>query len=442
MRKLVFSKISNSSLFKISIPAGILALSFVTGLQGCTGNLVGSTPPPTTNPIKHIVIIYQENRSFDNFFYGFPGADSATTGMSGTTQVTLGPVDLDDPRSLDNSHGGWWKDWDGGKMDGFARSTSTPTTFPYSYIPSGQIQPYWTMAEQYTLADRMFQSSTGPSFPAHLYLVAGQSGLADEDPGGTQWGCDDQPGSLVKLVGPNGTDLPGGVPPCFDFQTISDLLDAAKISWIFYTPADTDRGAVGSSYEAIKHIFYSSDWTNFVISPQTNVLTDVPAGKLAAVTWVIPDITHSDHPGTNSKEGPEWVASVVNAVGNSKFWDSTAIFITWDDWGGWYDHVQPPPAIDSMGPGFRVPLIVVSPYAKRGYVSHVQYETASMITFIEKNFNLPNLGNRDATATNLTDCFDFTQKPTPFQTISTTVTPEELIREPNTGAPDTDDVVN
>jgi len=112
-----------------------------------------------------------------------------------------------------------------------------------------------------------------------------------------------------------------------------------------------------------------SEWASRDISPQTQVLTDIANGNLAQVTWIVPDWAHSDHPGNNSSEGPDWVASIVNAIGASPFWNSTAILINWDDWGGWYDHV-PPQTIDSMGPGFRVPLIVVSPYAKHGYVSH------------------------------------------------------------------------
>jgi len=174
-----------------------------------------------------------------------------------------------------------------------------------------------------------------------------------------------------------------------------------------------------------------------VISPQTRILTDVANGQLAQVTWVVPDSSHSDHPGNNSTEGPDWVASVVNAIGSSPFWNTTAIFINWDDWGGWYDHVAPI-NIDNMGPGFRVPLIVVSPYAKHGYVSHTVYETASLITFVEKDFALGNLGTRDALANNLLDCFDFAQTPAPYVRLKTRVSVDTLIHEAPTGAPDDD----
>jgi phospholipase C len=172
-----------------------------------------------------------------------------------------------------------------------------------------------------------------------------------------------------------------------------------------------------SPYEAIRHIFQGKDWQADVISPPTRVLADVAKGQLAQVTWICPEPSFSDHPGTGTATGPGWVASIVNAIGASPFWSSTAIFITWDDWGGWYDHVSPQ-SIDNMGPGFRVPLIVVSPYAKRGYVSHQVVETASLLTYIENNFGLGNLGQRDATAAGFSDFFDYNQKPLAFQPIA------------------------
>jgi phospholipase C len=401
-----------------------------------TPNALTATTPALTLTIfyiNHVVVIMQENRTFDNLFNGFPGADSAQSGMNKGTVVPLSPVPLAGTYGLNNGHLGWWKAWDNGQMDGFAQTATNPPLYAYSYVPSSQIQPYWTLATQYTLADRMFQSNTGPTFPAHQYMIAGQSGQADENPSGTLFGCDAPAGTTVALIGPNGTDLPG-VFPCFDYQTMADLLDAKGMTWRYYTAGTSSNF---SAYEAIRHIFYGNDFKNNVISPNTQVLTDIANGQLAQVTWVTPDFTHSDHPASNSNEGPDWVASIVNAIGASPFWDSTAIFITWDDWGGWYDHVVPP-VIDEMGPGFRVPLIVVSPYAKHGYVSHQVYETASLLTFMEKNFDLPNLGTRDATANDLSDCFDYSQTPTPYAAIKTKVTPDMLLHEKPSGPPDDD----
>ena len=391
---------------------------------------------PDASPIKHIVVIMQENRTFDNLFNGFPGADSAQSGMSKGTVVPLSPVPLAGTYILDNSHRSWWKAWDNGQMDGFTQNFAgigTPPLYPYSYVQSSDIQPYWALATQYTLGDRMFQSDAGPSFGAHQYLIAGQSGEADEDPTSKFYGCDAPAGTTVALIGPNGTDLPG-VYPCFDYQTMADTLDANGITWNYYSYGTSSNF---EPFEAIRHIFYGNDFKTNVIAPQTKVLTDIANGKLAEVTWVTPDLAHSDHPASNSSEGPDWVASVVNAIGASPFWNSTAIFITWDDWGGWYDHVVPP-VIDNMGPGFRVPLIVVSPYAKHGYVSHQVYETASFLTFIEKNFNLPNLGTRDATANDLSDCFDYSQAAAPYTPIKTNVSADVLLHEKPSGPPDDD----
>jgi phospholipase C len=292
------------------------------------------------------------------------------------------------------------------------------------------------MATRYTLGDRMFQSNTGPSFVAHQYMIAGQSGNAAENPDGPIWGCDAQSDTRVALIGPSGTDLPG-VYPCFEYPTIADILDAKQISWRYYAPASTDKAFVLSAFQAIHHIRFGDDWRRSVISPQTRILADIKHGQLAQVTWIVPDFAHSDHPGTGSNEGPDWVASIVNAIGESPFWRSTAIFITWDDWGGWYDHVSPP-TIDNMGLGFRVPLIVVSPYARHGYVSHQVHEATGFITFIEKNFGLQNLGTRDVTADAFSDCFDYRERPSPFTTIETRVGVERLLNEKPTGPPDDD----
>ncbi|MGA2537430.1 MAG: alkaline phosphatase family protein [Terracidiphilus sp.] len=415
------------------------AVAAVCFLTGCSSTTNSSHVVPGS-PIQHVVVIMQENRTFDNLFNGFPGADSAQSGSNMGQVVPLTPVPLATPYDLDHTHIAWWNAWDNGKMDGFgvAQVAPNPPLYAYSYVPKSELQPYWTLASQYTLGDRMFQSNTGPSFVAHQYMIAGQSGDSDENPSEGLWGCDAPPGSTVALIGPDGTDLPG-VFPCFDYKTMADLLDAEGITWRYYAPAtNVDPGPAWSAYEAIHHIYFGSDWSKNVISPQTQVLTDIAHGHLATVTWIVPDYAHSDHAGSyGSNEGPSWVASIVNAIGASSFWNSTAIFISWDDWGGWYDHV-PPQEIDNMGPGFRVPLIVVSPYAKRGYVSHQVYETASLLTYMEKNYGLPNLGTRDANANDLSDCFDYSQTPAKYAPIPTSVTVDRLLHEKNSGPPDDD----
>jgi phospholipase C len=140
---------------------------------------------------------------------------------------------------------------------------------------------------------------------------------------------------------------------------------------------------------------------------------------LSNVTWITPTAQASDHPMITDGSGPDWVASVVNAVGESQFWDNTAIFVVWDDWGGWYDHVTPP-NYSSYDLGFRVPMLVISPYANNGYVSHVQHEFGSILKFSEEQLGLPSMGTTDERADDLSDCFNFDQSPTPFVAIPTT----------------------
>jgi phospholipase C len=398
-------------------------------------------PPDTVSPIAgspidHIVIIMQENRTFDNLFNGFPGADTVQSGMSKGVTIPLRPVALDDSRDPDHSHKQWWAAWNYGNMDGFAQGAS-PSTLPYSYVPQKDDEAYWTLAQNYTLGDRMFQANTGPSFAAHQYMIAGQSADIAENPSGAVWGCGAGNSSTAALIGPSGTELPGAY-PCFDYQTAADLLDQKGVTWRYYAPGAEDSFFILSAFQAVRHIRYGNDWNKNVISPQNKVLVDLAQGELAQVTWIVPDWTHSDHPGSGSTEGPDWVASIVNAIGQSKYWNSTAIFITWDDWGGWYDHVNPP-TIDAMGPGFRVPLIVVSPYARQGYISHHFHEVSGFIAFIEKNFDLGTLGARDAGSDAFADCFNYRQTPVAYHSIATRVSREALIREKPTGPPDEDD---
>ena len=425
------------------------ALGLCLLLLGCGGGSMSTSPPPTPLPsqkIKHIVVIMQENRSFDDLFNGFPGADTVQTGMSHGEAVPLHPVRLEQGTDVDHSHTGWWKDWDNGKMDGFSHARRYPVpNFPYAYVPQSETVPYWTLAREYTLGDRMFQSNSGPSFVAHQYMIAGQSRNADENPNGPVWGCDAPKTETVALIGPNGTDLPG-VYPCFDYQTMADVLDAKGITWRYYAPAETPNdtrnpvggnGFIWSAYQAIRHIRFGPDWTSNVISPDTRVLTDIQSGQLAQVTWIVPAAAYSDHASLTTAEGPDWVADITNAIGASPFWDSTVIFISWDDWGGWYDHVNPP-QVDEMGLGFRVPVIVVSPYAKKGYISHQTHEFSGFLHYTEEVFNLPSLGTRDVTANDFADCFDYTQTPQPYAQIPVTFTPKYIEHEKFSGPPDND----
>jgi phospholipase C len=414
---------------------------------GCSLAAVGPVaqkPAPPTQQmsglIKHVVIIVQENRTVDNLFNGFPGADTVTSGKTHTgAMVPLQPVSLANETDICHAHPCWLQSYDGGKLDGFDLNSPSkmPATYPYAYVPRSETIPYWTMAKSFAFADRMFQSNSGPSFPAHMYLIAGQSQMASENPGGPVWGCDAQPGTTVAVLGSNGQEHTGPF-PCFLMPTLADEMDHSGISWRYYAPQLNWGGSIWSAFDAIKQIRNSPDWANNIVSPETQVLSDVAAGKLAAVTWVTPSGLDSDHPVFTTTGGPAWVASVVNTIGQSQYWNSTAIFITWDDWGGWYDHVTPP-QLDQMGLGYRVPLIVVSPYAKTGYVSHRQHEFGSILKFAEETFGLGSLGGDDARSDDLTDCFDFTQKPLTFSPVPSNIPASYFIhRAPDRTPPDSD----
>ena len=382
----------------------------------------------------------QENRTFDNLFHDFPGADTVSSGMSHGTVIPLQPIPFEQGTDIDHSHEGWSEAYDNGAMDGFARAKYPIANLPYAYVPQSETVPYFTLAKAFTLGDRMFQSNTGPSFPAHQYMIAGQSALADNNPNGT-WGCDAAANTTVPLLGPNGTSLPGPF-PCFDYQTMADLLDAKGVTWRYYAAAASgDRnggGYIWSAYDAIKHIRFGADWSKNVISPPQTVLTDIESGNLAQVTWITPSFNFSDHASAGlTAMGPDWVASITNAIGASSYWNSTVIFVAWDDWGGWYDHV-PPPMVDSMGLGGRVPLIVVSPYAKHGYISHVTHEFSGFLKYMEEVFGLPSLNTRDVNADDFTDCFDYTQTPQPYSQVPVKFTPKDLKALAESGPPDDD----
>ena len=240
------------------------------------------------------------------------------------------------------------------------------------------MKPYFSIAKQYVLADKMFASNfDGSSFVSHQYLIAAQASSTVDYPL-TYWGCDGGPQDTIGTITQQRT-YGSSIQACFDNQTLGDELDAAGISWRYYTSNIYKDGNLWNAYQAISHIRYGPDWKADVVNPQTRFFKDVKNGVLPAVSWVTPTCENSDHSGCNTGHGPAWVASLVNAIGKSQYWNSTAIFIMWDDYGGWYDHV-PPALVDYDGLGIRVPLLIVSPYAKQGYVSHVHYEHGSILS--------------------------------------------------------------
>ncbi len=341
----------------------------------------------------------------------------------------------------------------------------------YSYVDYSETKPYWDIASKYALGDRFFMGHNSESYTAHQFIFSAQSNNtvdAPQFPAGTDcsvlyakcayvpWGCDSPSGTTTYTIDPitgKESATPSGPFPCYgpgsplpnvSYRSMADLVDAKGLSWRLYAHSLCSNI---NGLDVNGTIRYSSRWPtvvnmskchtilrtvyptpvntkNFRMTEKT-ILNDVagPKGYLANVTWVLPGPLNSDHPGIPlGKCGPNWVARVVNAIGQSKYWNSTAIFIFWDDWGGFYDHVPPYVVRDQQGPGFRVPLLVVSPYARRGVI-HVNSEFATLLKFTENTFGLGSLGATDAspylnTAQFTRQFFNLSAPPKPFVKIA------------------------
>ncbi len=455
-------------------PAGTVAVT-ITGASGTlidssTLSLITSAPIPR-GKIHHVVVIIQENRTPDNLFHDpkliSAGADIALQGMTSTGQmVTLMPGILATKYDLDHTHHGFLSicNYDLANNNCLMNTADLNDCFPvlvekcppfpqYQYVDNstGAIQPYFTLAETYTFGDRMFQTNQGGSFVAHQYLLSGTARISTTSPitqaenpdysrvgVGVGAGCLANPGSTMKtlnLLNPN-PETPEGLlnfPLCFDHPTLTDVLDAAGLSWKYYAAT---AGYIWTAPDAIKHMCQPSgsennltcsgpDWTGanpkvVVEGSGAQIITDISNQQLASVSWVTPSGAASDHPGTGIDTGPSWVSAIVNAVGRSPYWADTAIIVTWDDFGGWFDHVAPQ-VRNSAEVGLRVPLIVISPYAKAAYISHVNHDFGSILRFIEANFGIGEIeqavGYADSQSDDLADCFDFSQAPLAFTPI-------------------------
>lgn len=402
--------------------------------------------------IQHIIIVIQENRSFNNLFFGYPGARTVTYGYNSKKQkIALRPVGLQTTWDLEHNAHGFLVSCNGTgmipgthcRMNGFDQQkwtcggTGPPCpnkSPPYSYVPQAEVQPYFDMAHQYVLSDEFFASDFDTSsFIAHQYMIAAVNPDSAVNYPPTAWGC---PGGstdkMDKLFKNRQISNQPRLIPCWDPKTLADELDQASVTWAFYAArvksegkvpdcgtslgpqVSKGRSGIWSAYQAIKHICYGPDWNNDVFTPSTQFLDDVKSGNLRSVSWVTPTYANSDHGGSGSKTGPSWVTAIVNAVGKSKYWNSSAIFILWDDSGGWYDP-QPPAYVDNDGFGFRLPLLIISPYALQGHVSHVHFEFGSILRFVEDQFGLGQLAASDMRARSpAAYCFDFKKPPRKF----------------------------
>lgn len=476
-------------IFVLFSAAAIAACGGGGGLSGTQGGFIpGAHHRSGSSPIQHVIVVIQENRSFDNFFATFPNADGATSGQAAPmpspiaascaakgqpvitqpttvplTQVTLTGAGFKNnfgwDNDLDHIYKGYQIERDGGAMDGFdlvlfgpdGEGPQAECTYAYQYVNPKDIAPYWTMARQYVLADHMFATQGSSSFTGHQQLIAGGTAIDPyesiiDNPSNTPWGCDALPYTKTSIIKTNGDYQQfGGPAPCFTYKTLRDLLDAKSISWKYYAVAVQGSGAgIWSAFDAIKAVRDGSEWyTNVTKSPKV-IFKDITNGKLPSVAWITPDGFNSDHP--NEKQishgrkvpvdyGPSWVTSIVNAIGQSKYWKSSAIVVVWDDSGGFYDH-EPPAFIDQQGGlGFRVPMLIISPYVAR-HVEHTQYEMASITKFIEDNFRLGGpLQTPDARAASLSNAFNFTQTPRPFKKIRAQYSQSFFMKQQPSGLP-------
>jgi phospholipase C len=334
--------------------------------------------PNSSSPVTHVVLIIKENHSFDNYFGTLPGADGAAFPHSPNPP----------PRDPDHTHGAWLT----------RKTTAVRAQFLRADIPA-----YFSYAGSFTVCDKFFSEVAGPSTPNHLMLIAADSPL---------------------FVNPSRS-----APPLFTLPTFPVLLEKAKLTWGNYG---------GYAFDFFKELKGRNKF------PSAQFALDAAAGKLPSVSWVYAPHDASEHPPDPQDKGSkppvgdvtrgmQWTVDQVNAVVKGGLWPSTAIFITWDDWGGWFDHLDSPevetwkhdkkhPELDGNHPawngnqfryGPRVGCIVVSPYARSGHVSHVLRSHVSLLKFCETNFRTGSLNARDGGADDMSECFDFAQKPLP-----------------------------
>ncbi len=371
-------------------------------------------PHAARYPIKHIIIIDKENHSFDNIFGRFPGADGTTTAHIADVKRPLNHTP--DHTLLDVAHAGDAAAFavDRGKMDRFDQlpgAIQDGKDIADSQYDESDVPAYWAYARAFALDDHFFSTIMGPSFPNHLVTIAASSANTFDNPRGQTkhaWGCDGGKYSVVDSIDPN-TGRHFLTKPCFDLPTMADTMQKAHVSWKYYAPGAFHSGYIWSSFDAIRHIRFSKLWKTNVPS-DTSFIKDVKAGKLPSVSWLVTSEALSEHPPYSMCEGENWTVRQINAVMKSTYWKDTLIVMTWDDFGGFYDHLAPPKT-DYLSLGPRVPTIVISPYARKGYIDHRTYDFASILKFIENDFRLPYLTSRDHHADSMSVSLNFKQHP-------------------------------
>ena len=360
-----------------SVPISAAAAAPPTASTSRATELAGGA----ASNIKHVFVIVQEGHTFDSYFGTYPGVNGISPSAGGMTHITTRhSVPLDAGVTTARNA------FDGGNMDGFAQPG------PFNYYDGSDLKSYWELAQHYTLMDDFFSSAMGGSLENHLYLAAGQSA------------------TVQQRQNPSGYQLP----------TIFDRLDSAKVSWKYY---------VGNFDPKLTHQRLTADasfipqvvrvpmlgWPSFAdparqahFADRNRLYPDLSVPEnVAAVNYIVPG-GDSERPPAAVSTGQDRTAGIVDAIMRSPVWSSSAILLTWSDWGGFYDHVAPP-QVDGDGYGFRVPMLVISPFARAGYVDHTTGDFASVLKFIERLHGLAPLTTRDEKASDLLSAFNFSQ---------------------------------
>jgi len=347
-----------------------------------------STPAQTSGHIDHIVFVIQEGHSFDNYFGTYPGAN----GLPANLLVPLKPGSAPtmpafhftfDPRQdLDRSYETARAAIDSGKMDGWIPAERTIDTL--GHFDDSDIPNYWAYAKHFVLEDNFFSSLAGPSLPNHLYTVAAQSGGNEK----------------------NLTQAPKGG---FNFPTLPELLGPSNVSWKYYVGTHPDLFSPANPLPGFTRFMQDPGLMSHLVQ-NTVLFRDLREGTLPSVAWIVPNATESEHPNADIRVGMWYVTALANALMKSAYWQNTLLVVTWDDYGGYYDHVAPP-QVDALGYGPRVPALLISSYARPGFIDHTQYDFTSVLRSIEHRFGLQPLTNRDHQANTLTAGLDMTQTP-------------------------------
>jgi phospholipase C len=410
--------------------------------------------PSSDIPIKHLVFIIQENHSFDNYFGTYPGANGIPAGtavpvnpnassslmvapfhLNATLPISiLGdelPPGVSEPTALSNASaivpfhlptltqvqvssawGAAHLSYDQGKMDGFIYAQNHSHlngTLAVGYYDRNDIPYYWDYADNFVLTDNFYSSLLGPSLPNHLYIASGTAGGIIGDSGET------------LKAGGNGVGMLN-----LTWASLAQELTLSNVTWAWYTGQSVPVS--GTVWNVLPLFNYFQQ--HFQILEEHDLGTQafvdsIASGSLPSVSWITPGGWHppgtpsacatqdvSEHPPSRVDCGMDYVTGLVNAVMQSTYWQDTAIIVTWDDYGGFYDHLAPP-TIDAYGEGFRVPTLIISPWARHGFVDHTMYEFGSMLKLAETVFHVPSLSARDSQSNDMLDAFDFAQAPQP-----------------------------